>query len=236
MKNVNDHALHGGVACQLCHNAHGKKLVAAAGAAGVRDVSPVRELPDARGGSERARGAPQVRRVSQAARAARDGAAALRRLPRKEREGADLRRAREDDGAEAQELRELPRPPHVEGGAERVHAVPQGAGAAHSHAKPRETQLVHELPRHPRAAADRRRLPEVPFRHEREARGARSRAHKDCTSCHNPHAPRPEDTRTSCAKCHTNEVTQVMGLGPEGHAKTSCFGCHQPHENPLPAA
>jgi hypothetical protein len=58
--------------------------------------------------------------------------------------------------------------------------------------------------------------------------------HKDCTSCHNPHAPRPEDTRTACAKCHTNEVTQVMALGPEGHAKTSCFGCHKPHENPLP--
>jgi hypothetical protein len=58
--------------------------------------------------------------------------------------------------------------------------------------------------------------------------------HKDCTSCHDPHAPKPEDTRTSCAKCHTTELTQVMSLGPEGHVKESCFGCHQPHESPLP--
>jgi hypothetical protein len=59
--------------------------------------------------------------------------------------------------------------------------------------------------------------------------------HKDCTSCHNPHAPRPEDTRTSCARCHSTEVTQVARDGPEGHAKDSCFTCHKPHNNPLPA-
>lgn len=58
--------------------------------------------------------------------------------------------------------------------------------------------------------------------------------HKDCTSCHNPHAPKPEDTRTSCAKCHSEELTQVMRDGPEGHTRDSCFGCHQPHNNPLP--
>jgi hypothetical protein len=58
--------------------------------------------------------------------------------------------------------------------------------------------------------------------------------HKDCTSCHNPHAPKPEDTRNSCTKCHETELAQVMGQGPEGHTKESCLGCHQPHENPLP--
>jgi hypothetical protein len=58
--------------------------------------------------------------------------------------------------------------------------------------------------------------------------------HKDCTSCHNPHAPLPEDTRRSCANCHSTEVTQVVRDGPAGHTKDSCFGCHQPHNNPLP--
>ncbi len=58
--------------------------------------------------------------------------------------------------------------------------------------------------------------------------------HKDCTSCHNPHAPKPEDTRTSCAKCHSVQVTQVARDGPDGHEKDGCFGCHQPHNNPLP--
>ena len=58
--------------------------------------------------------------------------------------------------------------------------------------------------------------------------------HKDCTSCHDPHQPKPEDTRTACAKCHTVQLAQVMRDGPEGHAKETCFGCHQPHENPLP--
>ena len=60
--------------------------------------------------------------------------------------------------------------------------------------------------------------------------------HKDCTSCHNPHAPLPEDTRSSCAKCHATQVTQVVRDGPEGHAKDGCFGCHQPHNNPMPPA
>lgn len=59
--------------------------------------------------------------------------------------------------------------------------------------------------------------------------------HKDCTSCHNPHAPLPQDTRTSCAKCHSNELTQVVRDGPEPHAANSCFTCHKPHDNPLPA-
>jgi hypothetical protein len=58
--------------------------------------------------------------------------------------------------------------------------------------------------------------------------------HKDCTSCHNPHAPKPEDTRTSCAKCHSEEVTQLARDGPEGHLQDSCFGCHKPHDNPMP--
>jgi len=58
--------------------------------------------------------------------------------------------------------------------------------------------------------------------------------HKDCTSCHNPHAPLPQDTRASCAKCHTVQLTQLMRDGPEGHTKGTCFGCHQPHDNPKP--
>jgi hypothetical protein len=59
--------------------------------------------------------------------------------------------------------------------------------------------------------------------------------HKDCTSCHNPHSPKPEETRTSCARCHSTELTQLVRDGPESHAKNSCFTCHKPHENPLPA-
>ena len=45
--------------------------------------------------------------------------------------------------------------------------------------------------------------------------------HKDCTSCHNPHAPKPEDTRTSCSKCHSDELTQVMAMGPRGTPRTA---------------
>lgn len=58
--------------------------------------------------------------------------------------------------------------------------------------------------------------------------------HKNCTSCHNPHAPSPKETRTVCVKCHQNQTNQVMRDGPDGHAKTTCFGCHKPHDNPLP--
>jgi hypothetical protein len=60
--------------------------------------------------------------------------------------------------------------------------------------------------------------------------------HKDCTSCHDPHAASPKDARLSCAKCHTAEVQGVLRDGPEGHAKESCFGCHRPHDSPAAAA
>jgi hypothetical protein len=60
--------------------------------------------------------------------------------------------------------------------------------------------------------------------------------HKDCTSCHDPHAPSPKDTRLSCVKCHTTEVQGVLRDGPEGHTKESCFGCHKPHDNPAAAS
>jgi hypothetical protein len=60
--------------------------------------------------------------------------------------------------------------------------------------------------------------------------------HKDCTSCHNPHAPSPKETRLSCAKCHLSEVQGVMRDGPDGHAKESCFTCHKPHDNPAAQA
>jgi hypothetical protein len=56
--------------------------------------------------------------------------------------------------------------------------------------------------------------------------------HKSCVACHDPHAPRAKDTRSSCAKCHATQLTQVMRDGPDGHAKNSCFGCHKPHESP----
>jgi hypothetical protein len=59
--------------------------------------------------------------------------------------------------------------------------------------------------------------------------------HKDCTSCHNPHAANVAAARVSCANCHTNQNAGVAH-GPEGHSKQTCFGCHKPHENPLPPA
>lgn len=58
--------------------------------------------------------------------------------------------------------------------------------------------------------------------------------HKDCVSCHEPHTASREGGRAACAKCHTEQLAQVVRDGPEGHEKPGCFGCHQPHENPLP--
>lgn len=57
--------------------------------------------------------------------------------------------------------------------------------------------------------------------------------HKDCTSCHDPHAPKPEDTRQACATCHQNELAEISRT--EGHAKEGCLGCHKPHNDPAPA-
>ena len=121
-----------------------------------------------------------MRGVPQAPHAAEDRAAAMRRLSPKECDGARrcYRRDAHDahDGVEARELRQLPRSAHVEGRAQRMHAVPQERDEPVSDTQPARAQGVYGLPRCSRSGAERGRLPEVPRDDEGNARGARTGA------------------------------------------------------------
>ena len=86
---------------------------------------------------------------------------------------------------------------------------------------PPAARHLHQLPRGPRPAADRRRLREAATR-RRRATTSRSRpsATRTARSCHNPHAPSPEGHADRRARSATRpRSTQVMRDGPEGHAK-----------------
>jgi hypothetical protein len=233
-KDVDAHALHGDVACQLCHNAHGKQPrlpegqpvcarchqldIWSAGSFGKKPPEGHRNCQQCHEPH-----APKQKALESCvgcheknatARGAAGPSTALKHtscaschLPhswRAERSGCV--QCHEE---KAQKI--LTRSPPEHGTCTNCHEVhgppPTGAVCVGCHAKTRG--------RHVTLAPER---------------------HKDCTSCHDPHAPSPKDTRTSCAKCHTTELSGVMRDGPDGHAKDGCFGCHQPHDNPLPAA
>ncbi len=57
---------------------------------------------------------------------------------------------------------------------------------------------------------------------------------KDCTKCHNPHAPLKMDFKgksykKECLTCHT-KIGREMNLHPSKHAKLACTYCHIKHK------
>jgi hypothetical protein len=233
MKDVNEHALHGGVACQLCHDAHGKKLTPPPGqpvCATCHQVDTVRAATlDPKGPDEHRKcvgchkpHAPRETAIQTCVTCHEKNAKGL--TP----SGPERTTALQHKGCATCHV------PHT------WRAEPSGCMGCHKeqaalilarspekHGSCTSCHDVHGSP--PTGAVCLKCHAATKANHVTLA----PLAHKSCTSCHNPHAPRPEETRTACAKCHTTEVTQVMAVGPEGHAKTSCFGCHQPHESPV---
>ncbi len=233
MNDVNDHALHGGVACQLCHNAHGKKAKAPEGQPICANCHQFENFEtkgeDVKGPEEHRKcvgchkpHAPRetalqtcvVCHEKKAKGLTPEGAEKTTALSHKSCATCHIPhtwRAQRSGCVQCHKEEAtlvLTRSPEEHSACTNCHDIhgppPTGAVCLKCHEK--------TMGNHVALAPER---------------------HKDCTSCHNPHAPRPQDTRTSCTKCHTAEVTQIAS-GPEGHAKESCFGCHKPHGNPLP--
>jgi len=234
MRDVNDHALHGGVACQLCHNAHGKKATPP-------DGKPIcarcHQFENFQTKGEDRKGPEEHRKCVGCHKAHAPRETALQTCVDCHEKNAKGFTAKGPEKTTALKHKSCAscHVPHTwkaeRSGCMQCHKEQAELILTRSpekHSQCTNCHDIHGLP--PTGAVCLKCHSDTKGKHVALA----PEKHKDCTSCHNPHAPRPADTRTSCSKCHTNQVTQVMGEGPEGHAKTSCFGCHKPHENPLP--
>jgi hypothetical protein len=233
MRDVEAHGLHGGVACQLCHNAHGKKP-----APGQSACAQCHKFETFQVANEDRSGPEGHSNCEGCHKPHAPLATALVQCVRCHEKNAKGLAAAEPPGHTTALKHTNCASCHV------PHTWrAERSGCMQCHAE--ETQLVltrspvehnqctncHEVHGPPPTGA-------ICLKCHSDTKGHHvalaPERHKDCTSCHNPHAPRPEDTRTSCAKCHDTEVTQLVRDGPEGHLEKSCFGCHQPHDSPLP--
>ncbi len=237
MKTVDDQALHGKVACQLCHNAHGKKPVAPPG-------QPIcvkcHQFENFQIGAQTVKGPEGHRNCEGCHKPHAPLKSALgmcvscheknaRGLVATQPGATGNTTALKHDACTSCHL------PHTwkaeRSGCMQCHKKQATLLQTRSPKQHETCTTCHDVHGAPPTGA-------VCLKCHSDTKGQHvalaPEKHKDCTSCHNPHAPLPEDTRTSCAKCHTEQVTQVMRDGPEGHTKESCFGCHQPHNNPMP--
>ncbi len=238
MRDVNEHALHGGVACQLCHNAH---KIAPTAPAGQPVCSKCHQFETFQVGGEQRTGPEEHRKCVGCHKPHAPAGSATANCVNCHAKNA---KGLLGDGESTTTTTALKHKscaschvPHT-WKAER-------SGCMQCHKEETQLFLTRSPPQHtactschevhgspPTGAVCLKCHSDTKGRHVALA----PERHKDCTSCHNPHAPKPEDTRTVCTKCHANEVTQVVRDGPEGHTKESCFGCHKPHDNPLPPA
>ena len=237
LKDVNAHVLHGGVGCQLCHNAHGKKMTPPPGQAVCAkchqfETFQVGNVENRRGPEEHFK-CEGCHKTHAPLKTALDRCVDCHEKNAKGISAAGIGRttALKHENCASCHV------PHTwkaeRSGCQQCHKDKAELVATRSppqHAQCTNCHDVHGPP--PTGAVCVSCHAKTKGNHVALA----PQRHKDCTSCHNPHAPSPQDTRTSCAKCHGNELAQVAAQGPEAHAKTTCFGCHQPHDNPRPPA
>jgi predicted CXXCH cytochrome family protein len=237
MKDVNEHVLHGGVACQLCHNAHGKKLEPPPGEPVCATCHRV-ETTQAKALS--GKGPDEHRLCVGCHKEHTPRATALQtcvnchaaQAKGLTSEGPEKTTALKHESCASCHT---PHTWHAErSGCLSCHKKEANLVATQSPEQHAECTTCHDIHGPPPTGAVclkcHEKAGDTPLRDHVALAPER---HKDCTSCHDPHAPRPEETRASCAKCHTAEETQVSAGGPAGHAKATCLGCHQPHLSPL---
>jgi len=239
MKTVDEHALHGKVACQLCHNAHGKKPTAPPGQV---VCARCHQFENFQVGAQVIKGPEEHRKCEGCHKPHAPLKSAITNCVRCHEKNAKGLVATQPSAAghttalkhEACTSCHLPHTWRAErSGCMQCHKKQAEMLQTRSPKQHETCTTCHDVHGRPPTGA-------VCLKCHSNTKGQHvalaPEKHKDCTSCHNPHAPKPEDTRTSCAKCHATQVTQVQRDGPEGHAKDSCFGCHKPHNNPLPPA
>jgi hypothetical protein len=235
MRNVNAHALHGGVACQLCHNAHGIK---AAPPQGQPICTKCHQFENFTVGNEKRTGPEEHFKCEGCHKPHAPTGSAIRGCINCHQKNATGLQADGETATTTALKHKSCASCHV------PHTwKAERSGCMQCHKEQTQLFQTRSPPQH-KTCTDCHDVHGAPptgavcLKCHSDTKGQHvalaPEKHKDCTSCHNPHAPKPEDTRTVCSKCHSQELTQVMSLGPEGHSKDTCFGCHQPHNNPLP--
>jgi hypothetical protein len=236
MRTVDAHALHGGVACQLCHNAHG--IQPEPPQPGQPVCARCHQFENFQVGNETRAGPPEHGNCEGCHKPhAPTGTAIQGCITCHEKNAKGLLDNGEKVVTTALRHKDCAscHVPHT-WKAER-------SGCMQCHKEQAELMLTRSPPQH-KACTDCHEVHGAPptggvcLKCHSDTKGKHvalaPERHKDCTSCHNPHAPKPEDTRTSCVRCHSAEVTQAARDGPEGHLKDGCFGCHKPHDDPMP--
>jgi hypothetical protein len=238
MKEVNEHALHSGVACQLCHNAHGIQRKAPEGQP---SCAACHKFENFQVGNEQRAGPEEHRKCEGCHKP---------HMPRKtaQQRCVDCHQKNATGLAGATGATPTTRTTALKHESCASCHVPhtwkaERSGCMQCHKNETNLFQTRSPPEH-KACTDCHDVHgpapsgAVCLKCHATTKGTHvalaPERHKDCTACHNPHAPRPEETRTSCARCHSTELAQVMGGGPEAHAKNSCFTCHKPHDSPMP--
>ena len=221
MKDVNEHALHGGVACQLCHNAHGIKPTPPQG-------QPVcatcHQFENFQVGNEQRTGPEEHRKCEGCHKPhapARDGAR-RRCVDCHEKNAKGLlgrRRAPTKTTALKHKSCASCHVPHtwkaersgcMQCHKERDAALPDAQPAASTRPAPTATTSTGRRRRAPSASSA---TPNTKGKHVALA----PERHKDCTSCHNPHAPQ--------ARGHADVVREVpLDRGHAGRCATAPKG------------
>lgn len=248
MREIDEHALHGGVACQLCHNAHGIKPKPPEGQP---QCARCHQFEMAQVGKQEVKG-PEGHRSCEGCH---------KPHAPKQNALATCVECHEKNAKGIAKLRSVVKPSGPAPGTKSNATTAlkhescaschlphtwraERSGCMQCHEEQRDLFLARSPPQHETCVTCHEVHGPPPTgavcvgcHKDKQGHVARAPAkHKDCTSCHNPHAPRPLETRTSCTKCHTVENAQVVRDGPDEHTKKGCYGCHQPHDNPMPSA
>jgi hypothetical protein len=241
MRDVNAHALHGDVACQLCHNAH--KVEPKPPAAGEPVCARCHQLETTQAGSAALVGPEAHRQKCEGCHKphAPKAMAIQNCVDCHEREAKGVVSSQHGEQVKTTALQHRScascHAPHT------WKAEPGACADCH---KGEARKLSTRSPPQHKACADCHDVHGPPptgavcLKCHSDTKGEHvalaPERHKDCTSCHDPHAPKPEDTRASCAKCHQGEAAQLARDAIDGHQRATCVGCHQPHDDPMPQA
>lgn len=223
MKAVDEHVLHGGVACQLCHNAHGKKPRAPEGqpvcarchqittfSAGKQVKAPIEGHTNCQQCHKPHEPVATANESCKSCHAKNAGAlvATVPDAPLPGQPPAPSTALRHERCASCH----LPHSWRAEpAGCKTCHSDKAQMIQTRSPPQHGTCQGCHDVhgPK-PTGAVCLSCHAKTKSKHVALAPGR----HKDCTTCHNPHAPSPQDTRTACARCHTTELAQASREGP----------------------
>jgi hypothetical protein len=234
MKAVNEHALHGDLACQLCHNAHGKTPRAPEGQPVCRRCHQLEIFTVGKNAPTGPEGHKRCEQCHQPHAPLKTALESCQACHEKNSTAASPDATSTALKHQSCSSCHLPHSWKAErSGCPTCHEDKAQMIATRSPQQHGDCMSCHEAHGPPPTG-------QVCVKCHEKTKGSHMALapgrHKDCASCHDPHAPSPKEARTSCAKCHLSELSQMVRSGPAAHAQgDGCMRCHQPHNDPRAA-